>query len=611
MSANRISEDAIETPQYLITYEQELKAWRECSEVPMPMPKVPKIAPDELIMMPMRDGVKLYTELFFPRETPGSYPTILIRTPYPDSTFPFSAKPIELFRQAGYAVAVQSCRGAWKSEGKFRFLRNEPEDGFDCIEWLAGQTWSNGKIGMYGSSYLGSVQWLAARLKPPHLTCIAPQSPPAMFFYETPYVGGVFYKNHVLTWPRLVSKHSWAEMEFEWADWLLGIVQKDSTLHRAMAQGPNLEIMQKWHAKDADVVETMGELLSHPVFDDWWARIMLTPESAKDLELPIFAITGFHDADQMGCLYNWDLVEGNVSSSARRHLLIGPWTHVQMATGKIAPMGQVRFDQNADVSLPKLILRFFDTYMKGDSLTQRSLPKRCRLYTSGTNVWHEVSHYPPRESIDRPLYLSSGGHANSLFGDGRLSFDAPGKEPPDRLPADWELPVPTVGLGEDGRDVDTRHDVLVFTTSALDEDLTVLGPVRAVIHLAANAPDCDVVVRIADVRPDGTALNMTGEFGFGSFRARYREGFEREVLLTPGTPARLGFHICHMGHVFKKGHQVRISISATAAGVLDPNHHTGEPIATAVRRDKAIESIFHDTDRPSCIVLPLFKVNSQ
>jgi putative CocE/NonD family hydrolase len=222
-------DEAIEIPEYLRAHQRQLQAWREARKAPMPKPVVPKINPDESLMMPMRDGAKLYTELFFPKDK-ETCPTVLIRTPYPDSTFPFSARPIELFRGAGYAVVVQSCRGTWKSEGRFRFFQNEPEDGYDCIEWLARQSWSDGKIGMYGSSYLGSVQWLAAKLKPPHLTCIAPQSPGAMFFYETPYLGGVLFKNHLLTWPRLVVKQSWDEMDFEWSS---SDVDKSSALYNA------------------------------------------------------------------------------------------------------------------------------------------------------------------------------------------------------------------------------------------------------------------------------------------------------------------------------------------------------------------------------------------
>ena len=160
-----MSDESIELPEYWAKYEQELRVWRNtCRQLPRPI--VPKVQPSETVMMPMRDGVRLYTEVYLPKGADDGLPSVLIRTPYPDSTFPFSMRPIELFTSGGYAVAVQSCRGTWQSEGEFRFFQNEAADGYDCVEWMAKQSWSNGRIGMYGSSYSGSTQWLAARLRP-------------------------------------------------------------------------------------------------------------------------------------------------------------------------------------------------------------------------------------------------------------------------------------------------------------------------------------------------------------------------------------------------------------------------------------------------------------
>ena len=538
--------------------------------------------------VPMRDGVRLHTEVYLPLG-PGPFPTVLMRTPYPDPTFPFSARPIEAFRAVGYAVAVQSCRGTWLSEGAFRFLQNEPEDGYDCIEWIAEQPWCSGRIGMSGSSYMGSVQWLAARLRPPHLTCIAPQSPAAMFFYETPYVGGALFKQHLITWPRLVSSHTWDEVGFDLNDFL-GDRTPESVL-AALAASPNIDVVDSWHEKA--MAEAMREPLLHSTYDEWWARIMLTDSDAAGIDIPVLAITGFHDGDQAGALYNWAKVEDNETSAAdRRHLLVGPWRHSQMRDGASAPMGAVDFGTEASIDLTAEIIRFFEVHLKG---TQDQLPPRCRLFVSGTNRWHTTSSYPPVESHDTNVYLSSPG---------RLSFDPPADDPPDTLRADWRDPVHVVAVGEDCGE---QADVLGYTSEVLEADVTVLGPVRANIYLAADAPDADVVVRLEDVLPDGRSINMTGELGIGPFRARYREGFDKEVLLTPGEPVLLSFHVCHSGHTFLAGHRIRVSISATAFPAIEPNHHTGEPVATAVERRTATETVFHDHERPSHLVLPLLR----
>lgn len=549
--------------------------------------------PTLTLRLPMRDGVRLHTEVHLPPGD-GPFPAVLMRTPYPDSTFPFSARPIERFREAGYAAVVQSCRGTWLSEGDFRFFQNEPEDGYDTVEGLAEQPWCDGRIGMSGSSYLGSVQWLAAKLRPPHLTCIAPQSPAAMFFYETPYVGGALFKQHLVTWPRLISATSWEDVGFDLDDFLDDRVPP--VVLEALALSPNVDVVAKWH--DGAMAQAMTEPLLHPTLDAWWERIMLTPEEAAGIDLPVLTITGFHDGDQAGALHNWSLVEEHAPTWAdRRHLLVGPWRHAQMRDGQAAPMGHVEYGPTASVDLVGELVRFFDRYLKGAPV---EVPGRCRLFVSGTNEWRSFSSYPPAEVVDTPFFLS-----REEYGEGTLVREAPGDGTPDELPADWRSPVPVIAVGADCREQHGRDDVLVYTSAVLEEDLTVLGPVRAALWVSADAPDADVVVRLEDVLPDGRSVNITGELGAAPFRARYREGFDREVLLTPGVPALLPFHVCHLGHTFLAGHRVRITLSATAHPAIEPNHHTGEPVATAVERRTATERVWHDAERPSHLLLPV------
>jgi putative CocE/NonD family hydrolase len=426
-----------------------------------------------------------------------------------------------------------------------------------------------------------------------------------MFFYETPYVGGALFKQHLITWPRLVSSHSWDDVGFDLSDFLSDRVpDPDHPILRALAASPNVEVVEKWH--DGAMAAAMKEPLLHSTYDEWWERIMLTDADAGAIDIPVFTITGFHDGDQAGALYNWMKVEDNeVTAATRRHLLVGPWRHAQMRDGTAGPMGEVEFGPDASVDLTAEIIRFFDVYLRGESSGQ--LPKRCRLFVSGTNEWRTTSAYPPVESHDTALHLSSGGRANSVYGDGLLTFGVPGDEPPDTLPADWRTPVPVVAVGEDCREQATRNDVLVYTSELLLADVIVLGPVRANIYLSADAPDADVVVRIEDVLPDGRSINMTGELGIAPFRARYRQGFDKEVLLTPGEPDLLPFHVCHMGHTFLAGHRIRVSLCATAYPAIEPNHHTGEPVATATERRTATETVFHDSRRPSHVVLPIFR----
>lgn len=237
------------------------------------------------------------------------------------------------------------------------------------------------------------------------------------------------------------------------------------------------------------------------------------------------------------------------------------------------------------------------------------LPDRCRLYTTGpgdgAGTWHELDTYTPATSTR--FHLHSQGRANSLFGDGRLSAAAPTAAASDTFPSDWRQPVPLVDVGADASTVEARHDVLVYTSDPLEELLTILGPVTAELWLSADVVDCDVVIRLEDVRPDGTAVNMTGEMGCGAFRVRYREGFEREVMMTPGEVVRAEFHVCHSGHTFAAGHRIRVHITGTGDGMLEPNHHTGEPVLTAVDRVPATVTIHHSPGHPSAIILPVLR----
>jgi len=561
-------------------------------------------APDasECQMVPMRDGVGLYTEIFISKGKAGPLPTVLVRTPYPSSTFSLDRLKIGLFLEAGYILAVQWVRGTWKSEGRFQFLRNEAKDGYDTIEWLAEQSWCNGKVGMFGTSYNATVQWLAASEKPPHLSCIAPISPAGMFFNETPYIGGAPCKLQLLMWPKYVGCHDWADIGFDYPVDIDNMTD-DHPLLKAYRQSPNDALLDDWHAPV--FAEDARSQLEHSTLDKWWEEIMITPEKAAEINIPIFTMAGYFDGDLIGCLHNWDTIEkANPVAKSIRYLTLGPWRHAQMTTGQAGTMGEVNFGENASANILDLICKFFDVYLKGMDPRKADFPKNVRCFISGKNIWKEFEAYPIPDAQDTVFYLDSSGAAQSLDGDGILK-NCPVKDSvPDHLPEDVNDLVPPMDSGQDTRENLARNDVLVYTGQPLVHDLTVLGSTEAVIYLRADVLDADVVVRIEDVYPDGRSVNLTGEFGCAPFRARYREGYDKEVPLIPGEVAELSFPICHMGHNFKIGHSVRIVITATVDKIIEPNHHTFEPVLTAVERRPADLWIFHDGDHPSRVILP-------
>lgn len=579
-------------------YERRMSEWMAARNARMPRPSFPKLEPDERLSIPMRDSITLAAGLFLPGSD-GPWPTVLIRSPYPESVAPAALLPINRLRESGYAVVLQKVRGTNDSEGNFRFFQNEAEDGYDTIEWLASQSFSNGDIGMTGSSFLGSTQWLAAQLRPPHLRCIAPSSPGGMFFNEAPFVGGALFKLNTLTWPKLVATENHEDIPFDPSN---PDVTENNPLGQALRRSPTKSVLQEWH--DSPYSDAIIESLEHPVLDEWWENIILTSERAQGIDIPILAMTGFHDGDHVGCFHNWELVEANnLTGSSDRFLLIGPWRHVMTPIGMAAPIGKLSFSEDATVDTYGLIIDFFDQYLKKSPSTTPFLKSKCRAYISGSNEWINLDSYPPTDSEPYELFLASDGDANSVFGNGQLLTE-PQDGCPDSMPTDHENPVPIVPIGEDCRENSCRQDVLIYTSDALDQDITILGQVTAEIFLSADTPDADLVLRLEEVFPDGTSVNITGELGCAVLRARYHEGFDKQTNLEPGVPTRMAFDVSHVGRTIRAGHCIRIALSGTAHPLIEPNHNTGEDILTCTTRQKVTPLIHHTVILQSKIVLP-------
>jgi putative CocE/NonD family hydrolase len=249
-------------------------------------------------------------------------------------------------------------------------------------------------------------------------------------------------------------------------------------------------------------------------------------------------------------------------------------------------------------------LGYWDHCLKGTS-TSFDFP-RARVYVMGANEWRDLDAYPPREAEPRSLYLTSGGRANSLSGDGRLAWTVTSDAPPDRYTFDPKHPVPSRGFdnGTDQTANQRRDDVLVYTSDVLSEPVEIIGPVEVVLHAATDARDTDFIAKVTDVYPDGRALSL-GPKTAGVIRARYRQGFDREVPVTPGAVEEYTIRIGDVGHAFLAGHRIRIEITSSAAPWINPNQNTGNPVATDTEWKIAHQTVYHDRARPSRVVLPV------
>jgi len=540
------------------------------------------------VATPMRDGVKLVSDIYIPADT-GRWPTILIRTPYV-KTPQFRRYKLSAYLQNGYAVVLQDTRGRGDSEGEFDFYFPEGKDGYDTIEWIAKQNWSNGRVGTDGGSYLGTVQWLAAREQPPALACMISTAPSGRLFDEIPFLGGAWRGEWAVPWlgsvAGRVSQSDLADL-VKWSD-----VYQHRPLRTAdLKAGRELPLYRQF--------------LEHPTLDDYWKRIQFGPRDFEKIRVPVMTVTGWYDGDQLGALYYWDGMEKRGGQEDTRWLTIGPWTHAMTYLGGEKKVGDIEASAESIIPIQANRIAFFDWCLKR-SAQSVGFP-RVRIFVTGANRWIQAEKYPLPEMKATPLYLRSGGSANSGAGDGRLTWDAPKQEPSDTFTYDPRNPVPSKPIARDHREVEARKDVLVYTTEALTTPVEIVGRIFVTLVAASDATDTDFTAKLLDVYPDGRSV-LLGPSEVGVKRARYRKGYERTELLTPGKAEEYSIELFDMGHRFLAGHRIRVEISSSASPYVTPNSNTGLPIASDTTFRIARQTVFHDATRQSRVILPVIPI---
>jgi putative CocE/NonD family hydrolase len=545
------------------------------------------------VRIPMRDGVELSADMWLPAAD-GRYPAILIRTPYLKNE---SAREGAIWAGRGYVLVVQDVRGRGDSGGGFSFFATDDRDGYDTVEWIAAQSWSNGKVGMKGASYMATVQWLAAREQPPHLVCIAAHSPGGDWFNSRPYHGGALVGSWALMWLNVVSGRIMQ------AGNMAGLPWEQIYRHRP------LQTMDDAMGRD---MAMWGDWLAHDTFDDYWKRITLAPEDFARIRIPALLITGWFDHLLPAALSYWDGLRTHGKALDRQHLIVGPWLHDPDGRFKL---GELEFPR--DTAFEKLIPyeAFFDHHLKGTA------PKfdqpRARVYDTGSKQWRDLDKYPPPAAVERRLYLHSRGKANTLSGDGTLTWSAPpGEEPVDRYTYDPRNPVPSFTgkfgfepptyVGLDQRSIEARDDVLVYTSDAFADAVTVAGRMRLHLYAATDARDTDFTAKIADVYPDGRAVHL-GPLPAAFIRARLRNGMERAEPVTPGKVERYRIELSDMVHTFPAGHRIRLEVSSSAYPYIFPNSNTGNPAATDTESRAARQTIHHAGGSASYLELPILR----
>jgi putative CocE/NonD family hydrolase len=555
--------------------------------------------------VPMRDGVRLRANVFRPPE--GRWPVLLTRLPY-GKDLPVGTAildPVQAARR-GYVVIVQDTRGRLASEGEWQPFVNEAEDGLDTIAWAADLPYSDGQVGMYGTSYFGFTQWSSAVLGPPALRAMVP------FLTWADPRNGLAFRGGALELG--VNAHWGLQMGL---DGLVRQFRSDPPALYAAIVALCREIDQLGPSGYASLpLAEFAPLRRQPVLPAFFDRVAqpnqpgplepLTIANKYDqVNVPTYDVGGWYDIFLADTIANFQAMR---RLGRPTKLLIGPWSHTRHTN----PIGELNFGFASQISFinlqadfARLQLRWFDHWLK-DIDTGLMAEAPIRLFVMGANVWRDEHEWPLARARETPFYLHSNGE---------LGAEAPDLETPDRYTYDPANPVPTHGGAllmapeflagpVDQRAIEARPDVLTYTTAPLERDTEVTGPVRVQLWACSSAPDTDFVARLVDVYPDGRAYNLTD----GIIRARYRDGTPSATLLEPGRPYVFDIDLWATSNVFKAGHRIRLQVCSSNFPRWDRNPNTGHEFGQDAELRVAQQTILHDAEHPSHLILPLLPV---
>lgn len=573
------------------------------------------VSVEKNVMVSMRDGVKLATDIYKP-SAEGKFPVILLRTPYAKDMTELKAR---FYARRGYVFAVQDCRGRFASKGTWNPFFDEPKDGYDTIEWLAAQPWSNGKVGMIGGSYVGWVQWWAAREAPPHLATIIPNVSPPDPYFNIPYEYGSFFLFGAIWWADILEKEATADIS---GKAIKEIGQKNYS--KLLKSLPVIDLDKSVLGKKN---KYWREWIAHPDNDDYWDRGSFL-EHLQGFKAPVYNQSGWFDGDGIGSKLNY-LAMARLGRADQK-LVLGPWGHTDAAM-RWGPNDR-DFGPNAIVDLEGSYLRWLDRWLKDidNGIDREPL---VALFVMNTDRWLTGARYPLPETKFTKLYLAGDGAANTSKGRGRLSFEAP----PAGAPFDSYVydpgdptPDPILYLGsEDSTDakggdstkalsVETerakefayygkidaeRQDILVYETPPTHDSLVIAGPISAVLYASSSAKDTDWFMRLSEIDEKGLVYPL----GRGTIRARYRESFSKPKLLEPSAVYEYRLDLWQTGVTIPAGHKLRVEVASAAFPTFSRNLNTGKHNETETKFVKATQKIYRDAQHPSHVLLPVIE----
>jgi uncharacterized protein len=533
------------------------------------------------VRIPLRDGITLAADLTLPEQLPA--PAVVCRTPYGRSNerqLGFGDR----FARAGYVAVWVDVRGRGDSDGAFEPYRNDGLDGYDVIEWAAGQSWCDGDVATWGGSYPGRIQWLAALQRPPALRAMVVEVAPSDPFVEDPTgVPGPMRIN----WHRLTDGRM--PQYSESVDWM------EVYRHRPLRELDRAAGFES---------ERWSDEVAHDAGDDAYWEPLRYQHRIAEIDLPVLHISGWYDDEEIGTPANFAAM--TAAGRAGQRLLMGPWGHRVNSSRKL---GEVDFGPEALIDLDGALVAFLDEHVRARPPASAAPP--VRIFVMGAGEWRNLPAWPPPGATTLALQLDSDGHANSRFGDGRLRAEdtPPADAPADEWVHDPDRPVPfiteaslaQIGGPDDYAGVQTRADVLVYTSEPLSEPLDVVGPVRLVAHVATSAADTDICAMLLDVHPDGFAQRLCD--GVVRLSRRDRPGRRAEVVADHTYEVEIA--LWDTAQRLEPGHRIGLQVASSAHPKYAVNLGTSGDQTTQIEGLIARNRLFHDRARPSRLLLTI------
>jgi putative CocE/NonD family hydrolase len=560
----------------------------------------------------MRDGTVLRADVYRP-QTRDAVPVLLMRTQYGKSDAQAGARfsSPDWYASHCYLVVIQDVRGQGASAGTFSEFTNDMADGYDSVEWAAALPGTNGKVGMYGSSYVGATQWLAAVAAPPHLAAIVPANTASDYYDGWTYQGGEFRLAFVQPWAigsialtAAQNRHDAAAVA------QLQAAAAEPTRWMDFRPFKDLPPMQP---SNPAVAPWYFDWIRHSRRDEFWRQFSIR-DRYPAVHVPVLDVEGWYDAFLAGGVENFTGMVAHGPTAAVRdnqRLVIGPWDHVNWGRPDSTPAPLLKdIGTVGDSPINDLMLAWFDHFLKGQHNDVAGSP-RVDYFVMSANTWKSAPGWPLPQTQWTKFYLSGPGGIHDRGGE--LVAGAPGAQPPDTYTYDPAFPAPSIGghsccgaqTGPQGPydqiPVEQRSDVLVYDSAPLQHDTEVTGPISVQLWAQSTAPDTDFTAKLTVVKPDGTVINLNN----GILRTAFRDSLSDPTPIAPGRAYPYQIQIWPTSYRFRAGDRVGLEISSSDYPQFAPNPNTGAAFGLDTATQTATQTILHDAEHPSAVTLPV------